>query len=117
MESFEHSRSERKISNRKSLFAGFALGTLVGSALGATLGILFAPRSGKNTRQKIYDRKNKMISCVENNMDTVKTNIGNTIHTQKVKIHKKVNKIPHMNKSAQEEVTPCASENQLENPE
>lgn len=40
---------------KKNLAKGLAVGAAAGSALGALGGILFAPKSGKETRQQIKD--------------------------------------------------------------
>lgn len=47
----------------------FALGALVGAAAGAVLGVLFAPRSGKETRKIIKD---KAVDIKEKGEDYVK---------------------------------------------
>jgi gas vesicle protein len=36
--------------------SGFAIGLLVGAALGLAVGFLFAPQSGKETRQMLRDK-------------------------------------------------------------
>ncbi|MCF8239641.1 MAG: YtxH domain-containing protein [Saprospiraceae bacterium] len=41
------------------------LGFLAGGAIGAILGILFAPDNGKNTRKKISKKSNKLVESLE----------------------------------------------------
>jgi gas vesicle protein len=50
------------MSNRSS---GFGMGFIVGIAIGAALGFLFAPRSGKETRDMIVDKASDVSSTVK----------------------------------------------------
>ena len=40
--------------------SGFGMGLLVGGLIGVTLGILFAPHSGKETREMIQEKAGEM---------------------------------------------------------
>jgi gas vesicle protein len=44
---------------------GIGIGLLIGAAVGATLGILYAPRSGKETRTIIRDKAGNMVKSVK----------------------------------------------------
>jgi len=45
--------------------AGFGVGLIVGMAVGAIIGFLFAPRSGKETRDMMKDKANDMSATVK----------------------------------------------------
>ncbi len=45
--------------------AGFGVGLIVGMAVGAIIGFLFAPRSGKETRDMVRDKANNMSATVK----------------------------------------------------
>ena len=47
------------MNDNRSHNAGFAKGALLGAAIGALLGVLFAPESGKKTRQNIKDKSSE----------------------------------------------------------
>jgi gas vesicle protein len=44
------------------------IGLMVGAAIGLTLGILFAPDSGKETRRKIKQKANELVESVQDRM-------------------------------------------------
>ncbi len=48
---------------------------LAGAALGAGLAILFAPRSGEETRRRIRERANKDYNSVKERINTAKQKI------------------------------------------
>ena len=50
--SAQQKEKEEEVSNRDSM-PGFAIGFTVGIAIGLTLGFIFAPRSGKETRELV----------------------------------------------------------------
>lgn len=60
-----------------SSFGKFVLGTLVGGAIGAVIGILLAPRSGSDTRDLIREefthRYNDSVDTVKTKADELKT--------------------------------------------
>lgn len=45
---------------------------LLGSAIGAGLGILFAPRKGSETRRKIMNKGNDLTDSLKDKVDSVK---------------------------------------------
>lgn len=52
------------------------LGLLAGAAIGTTLGILFAPRSGKETRKVIKQRAKKAKKDIAEMVDKVRSKAG-----------------------------------------
>jgi gas vesicle protein len=80
-----------------SSFGKFILGTLVGGALGAVLGLLLAPRSGQETRQLIKDefshRYNDSVDAVKEKADAVKARIREEANHLEEAGRKVVNKI------------------------
>jgi len=57
--------------NRGSTVLEVALAFLLGGVAGAALGILFAPASGRETREKIMDTAEKVKDSVVEGYDTV----------------------------------------------
>lgn len=57
--------------NRGSTVLEVTLAFLLGGAVGAALGVLFAPAAGKETREKIKDTAEKVRGSVLDNYDTV----------------------------------------------
>jgi gas vesicle protein len=62
-----------------SSFGKFVLGTLVGGAIGAALGLLLAPRSGRETRELIREefntRYSESVETVKDKAEAVKHRI------------------------------------------
>jgi len=56
--------------------AGFGIGLLAGAIIGGVMALLYAPKSGKETRQLIKDK-------VTDVMDTVKEETGGVMDTVK----------------------------------
>jgi gas vesicle protein len=46
----------------KEQLSGFGIGLLAGLILGATVGILYAPQSGKETRKAIRDKSGQFVA-------------------------------------------------------
>ena len=55
---------EEEMSNRDSM-PGFAIGFTVGIAVGLALGFLFAPRSGKETRELVKDKASDVTETIK----------------------------------------------------
>jgi len=53
---------------------------LAGAALGAGLAILFAPRSGEETRRRIRERANKDYNSVKERINTAKQKIKDSLN-------------------------------------
>ena len=55
---------------------GFGIGLLAGAVIGGVIALLYAPKSGKETRQLIKDRATEVMGAVKEKssevMDTVK---------------------------------------------
>lgn len=56
------------MSTEKNVLIGFAAAALAG----VTIGLLVAPDSGKNTREKLRQGSNKLLDVVRSNRETIK---------------------------------------------
>ncbi len=54
------------------LFKGF----LLGSFFGVITGLLFAPKSGKDTRDEIVDSSDELLTKARNELDKIKDDLG-----------------------------------------
>nr|WP_232325462.1 YtxH domain-containing protein [Pedobacter panaciterrae] len=75
---------KKLISSRLSSFptmptdkSGAIIGLLAGLAVGAVLGVLFAPESGKKTRERISDKALDLADNVKDGFHSIKDNISN----------------------------------------
>ena len=59
------------------------LGVLAGVAIGASLGILFAPDKGANLRKKISKKRDKLTEGLENKFDEFVDDISEKFETVK----------------------------------
>ena len=69
-------RSARAKDMRRNRTKNMVIGVGIGSALGAAAGILFAPKSGKETRQIIADRTSETIKNFKDNVAATKAKIS-----------------------------------------
>jgi gas vesicle protein len=60
----------------KDCAIGFGIGLLAGAIIGGTIALLYAPRTGKETRQLIKDKATEVI-------DTAREKTGEVIETVK----------------------------------
>ncbi|WP_062055401.1 YtxH domain-containing protein [Aquimarina longa] len=66
------------------------LGIIAGTAIGATLGILFAPDKGANTRRKIAKETQATKNHLEREASSLQHQITNTLSTQKETLDTKI---------------------------
>jgi gas vesicle protein len=69
-------RSSRAKDMRRNRTKNMVIGVGIGSALGVAAGILFAPKSGKETRQIIADRTSETIKNFKDNVAATKAKIS-----------------------------------------
>ena len=72
-----HERQMR-INTAKNL----VLGATIGSALGATAGFLFAPKSGRETRDEIARRTNDRLDAIRENVSDTRTRIASSLRAK-----------------------------------
>ncbi len=72
----KHSQEEAVRSTRTK---NMLIGTGIGTVIGVAAGILFAPKSGKETRQQIVDKTEKVTKSMKDNMDAVKTKVADSV--------------------------------------
>ncbi len=61
---------------RQNRAKNLAIGAGIGTAIGVAAGILFAPKSGRETRQIITDRTSETIKDFKNNIASAKSKIS-----------------------------------------
>jgi gas vesicle protein len=69
-------RRSRAKDMRRSRIKNMVIGAGIGSAVGVAVGILFAPKSGKETRQIIADRTSETVKNFEANVAATKAKIS-----------------------------------------
>ena len=66
---------------------GFGIGLLSGAVIGGVIALLFAPQTGKETRQMIKDKTTEVVDAVKGKatevMDAVKGKASGTVHAIK----------------------------------
>lgn len=66
------------------------LGILAGTAIGAAVGILFAPDKGSNTRKKLVEETNSVANDVADKATTLRDQIVSTVSSSKNTLDDKV---------------------------
>ncbi len=61
---------------RQTRAKNMAIGAGIGTAIGVVAGILFAPKSGRETRQIITDRTSETIKDFKNNIASAKSKVS-----------------------------------------
>ncbi len=61
----------------KEKMGGFGMGLLVGAAIGAALGILLAPGSGKETRTQIKEKASDLVEKAKEKASEIKQCVSN----------------------------------------
>jgi gas vesicle protein len=69
-------RSSQAKDIRRSRTKNMVIGVGIGSALGVATGILFAPKSGKETRQIIADKTSETVRNFKDNVSATKAKIS-----------------------------------------
>ncbi|MDY0219947.1 MAG: YtxH domain-containing protein [Desulfobacterium sp.] len=72
---------------RSTRTKNLAIGAGIGTVLGVAVGILFAPKAGKETRQQIAEETGKVAKSMKENMDAVKTKIVDSVKETGSKLH------------------------------
>lgn len=67
----------------KSSTGSFLIGLLSGAAIGATLGILFAPDKGEVTRKKISNKANELKDDLEHKFNDLKEYVAEAVGHEK----------------------------------
>jgi len=66
--------------------AGFASGLLIGAVIGAAVALLYAPKSGEETRQKLKDLADEQKDNIKNQWDRTKETATEAVNTAKEKV-------------------------------
>ncbi len=81
------------------------LGVLAGIAAGATLGILFAPDKGSNTRKKIVDKSNDYADDLTDRFNEFVDGVNRKVDTLTNKAGHMADNVNHKAHNAMEELT------------
>ncbi|MBE9463605.1 YtxH domain-containing protein [Dyadobacter subterraneus] len=66
--------------------AGFATGLFIGAAIGALAALLYAPKSGEETRQQLKDLADEQKDNLKNQWDRTKEAAAEVVNTAKEKV-------------------------------
>jgi gas vesicle protein len=80
-------KSSRAKDMRHNRNKNMVIGVGIGSALGVAAGILFAPKSGKETRQIIADRTSETIKNFKDNVAATKAKISASTTEKGSRLH------------------------------
>jgi len=72
--------------NEESESPGFAKGLFIGAALGAFAALLFAPKSGKETRQQLKDLADQQRESLQNGWEETKEKAGDIVSGARDKV-------------------------------
>jgi gas vesicle protein len=70
----------------KGTMRGLAIGLIAGAAIGAGLGLLFAPQAGKKTRKEIMDRAEDFTDDVKERVEKFSDIVGDKTDKYRRKI-------------------------------
>lgn len=108
-------RKRAEQAKKKGLVKGLAAGIAAGSALGALSGILFAPKSGKETRLKIADDVSDAAKKAVGDIKDAGEKTASSIKDMAVKANDLINeKIKNKNQYCCDEVVETANEDIIE---
>lgn len=79
-------RNSRQKALRRTRARNLALGASIGTAVGVAAGFLFAPRSGKETRNEISRRTGDALDSLRNNIVETKSKISASVKDQGSKL-------------------------------
>lgn len=80
---------------KREEWASFGLGMLGGAVIGGVVALLYAPKSGKETRALIGEEVGKVKDVVGEKVDTVRQTVGEKADTIKQNVGEKVTKARH----------------------
>jgi gas vesicle protein len=67
---------------RRNNARNLAIGATLGTALGAAVGILFAPKSGRETREEITKRTQETLEAMKSNVSQARERISESVKSQ-----------------------------------
>ena len=85
-------RSENQRKLRRIRTTNLIIGVSIGTALGATAGVLFAPRPGRETRENISQKAAETIDNIKENVITAKNKVSENIKEKSSKLQDSADK-------------------------
>ncbi len=83
LEGFSGGSKKEGIMGNKDTASGFGIGFALGAVIGITMGLLYAPKPGKETREILRDKASTVASKVKQAAIQVKTKAAQRIEAAK----------------------------------
>lgn len=96
-------RNSRRIAQRRQNTKNLIIGATIGTAAGAAAGLLFAPQSGKKTREQISQR-------TEETVDTIKARVSSTSEKIADRVQNKASQLRDAAQACSEEIKKVVDE-------